>query len=427
MNRLFWGITLLVAVTAGGWAQSTWRGQAEVWSTADAPTDGFVAASNQFPRNSLLSVENYKSRKTIQVRVVSGLPSGSTALVLLNSRAAQALDIKPGDIPLVGVRLDPSGIDRPDNPDPDVNPLAGKPTTPTSTKATPPAAVTPSAPVASVTTAPAPTLAPVAKDTTARTPTVSTLDVPRDSGSVKSENLPLPALATPEPEPEPTPLPVVSEPEPAVPSTPGRMVFTATKDPEAEALAPEPTPEPVVDPSPVAVVTPEPTPVPEPEPETVAVPEPVATSAPPAPAEVVALVPEPVATPEPVAANEAVATPVPTPAPVAVVPQAVKPAPAAAWVSVPGKLDGPVLGTVPVLAGLEKGKSYVQLGAWATEADVLNVLGTVKSYVPLALYKAEGEKNPWRVVVAGAPKNQLGMLLMHYRAQGFRTAGVVRG
>ena len=85
------------------------------------------------------------------------------------------------------------------------------------------------------------------------------------------------------------------------------------------------------------------------------------------------------------------------------------------------------MGTVAVLPGLEKGRSYVQVGAWASETELLAALGSVKSYVPLALYKAEGEKNPWRVVVASAPKGQLGLLLMHYRSQGFRTAGVVKG
>jgi hypothetical protein len=103
------------------------------------------------------------------------------------------------------------------------------------------------------------------------------------------------------------------------------------------------------------------------------------------------------------------------------------PALASAWVSTPAKLEGPVLGQVGLLASLEKGKSYVQVGSWATEAEVLRVLDAVKSYVPLALYKAEGQKNPWRIVAPSAPKGQMGVLLMLFRSEGFRNATVVKG
>lgn len=447
MNRMFWGIALLVLVAAGGWAQSTWRGQAEVWTTADAPTEGFLAASNEFPKNSLLTVENYKTRKTIQVRVVSTLPAGATAFILLNARAAQALEIKAGEIPLVGVRIDPTGIDRADNPDPDVNPLASRTERAPAVASTPPSAVTPAVPVATATTTPAPTLAPEAQDTTARTPAVTSLEVARSSTALDPDLLPLPALADPEPvaETEPTPLVVTEEPEPEAPVTPGRRVFVTTRDPEPVAsdapvtetpptetpVAEEPIePEPeVLEPEPEVAVAPEVVEAVEPEAEPVPEPEPL-----PEVVETPALVEAPVEE-VPVAVAPVVDAPV-VEAPMVAPPVLVAPAPAApvppkvsstAWVAEPGKLEGPILGAVPVLASLEKGRSYVQVGAWASEADLLVALSTIKTHVPLALYKAEGEKNPWRVVVAAAPKGQLGVLLMHYRSQGFRTAGVVKG
>jgi hypothetical protein len=101
-------------------------------------------------------------------------------------------------------------------------------------------------------------------------------------------------------------------------------------------------------------------------------------------------------------------------------------APAASWVDTPSKLSGPVLGQVPLLASLEKGRPYVQVGAWASEAELLAALDSVKTYVPLAIYKAEGQKNPWRVV-ASAPNAQLGVLLASYRNQGFRAANLIKG
>lgn len=355
MNRLFWGIALLVLAAAGGWAQSTWRGQAEVWAAATAPAEGFVVASNEFPRNSLLTVENYKTKKTIQVRVVAPLPAGSSALVLLNPKSARALEIKAGEAPMVGVQIDPTGVDRPDNPDPDVNPLAAK---------TPGVA--------------APVAAP---------------------GAAAAPGLPLPALA------DRTPLPVADEPDTTAPVTPGKKVFLTSRDPEPEAPAPTPVPTPVA-------------PAAEPVAEAAAPPATPTEPATPAP-----VVPTPVAV-APVAAP-VVEAPVVAPVPVAALP--VTPAPASSWVSVPGKLEGSVLGQVPVLAGLEKGRSYVQVGAWSTQADLMKAMETVKTYVPLALYQASGEKNPWRMVVASAPRSQLGVLLMLFKSQGFRAASVVKG
>jgi hypothetical protein len=400
MNRLLWGIAFLVLAAAGGWAQSTWRGQAEVWSSASAPVDGFVAASNEFPRNSLLSVENYKTKKTIQVRVVAALPAGSSALVLLNLKAARALEIKAGDAPMVGVRLDPTGADLAQNPDPDINPLASRP-------------AVAEAPAVTPTPTPAPEVTPEA--------------TPAPAPVAKTEPLlPLPSLAAPEPVPEParTPLAVADEPEAATPVTPGKKVFVTTRNPEpvaaetpvvtepVAALVAEPEPEPVAAP----VVEPEPEPVPAPAPapavvETKPAPEPTPT------AEPTPAVPE---------AKPAVAEAKPATTEAASTAAAVKAAPATGWVSVPSKLEGPVLGQVAVLPGLEKGRAYVQVGAWATEADVLKALESVKSYVPLALYQAEGEKNPWRIV-APAPRTQLGVLLALFKSEGFRVAALVKG
>ncbi len=329
MNRLFWGVAFLFLAAATPWAQSTWRGQAEVWTAKNVPADGLVAASNEFPLNTLLNVENYKSKKTIQVRVLAPLPAGSSDLVLLSPKAAAALEIKVGDVPLVGVRIDPTGTDRPDNPDPDVNPAAQ-----------------PAAAAASPATGP------------------GGLPLPTVTGAV--------------------PLAVADETENA-PSTPGKKVFESTKSAEPVA-GPA-----VADTGPAA------------SPPSDAAPAVKDTGS---------------ATAESAPASDAAPDQVPV-APL-------KAALANTWVAVPGRLQGPVLGQVPVLASLEKGKPYVQLGTWATEAELLATLDSVKSYVPLALYKAEGQKNPWRVVAA-APKGQLGMLLMLFRSEGLRSAAVVRG
>lgn len=400
MNRSLWGIAFLVLVAGGGWGQSTWRGQAEVWDPATAPADGFVVASNDFPQNSLLTIENYKSHKTVQVRVVSTLPAGSAALVALNAKASQALEIKAGDFPLVGVTLDPTGTDRPDNPDPDVNPLAATPATALATAQT--------------------------QDQTSGSPTT-----PASSAATPASPLPLPAVASssapaPAAQSDRAPLAVADEPEPVAPATPGKTIFQTTRDSEpvvAETSAPAASSE----------ATPA-TPTPNAPPVAVAPPAPSVVSAPAGDLVPVAPVPPADATPLPAPASPDTETPTSVPAvtaapavaPVPTAPVAVKPATGSDWVAVPSKLEGPILGQVAVLPSLEKGRIYVQVGAWATEADVLKAMESLKTYVPLALFQAEGEKNPWRVV-ASAPKGQLGVLLMLFRSEGFRTASVVKG
>ncbi len=341
MKRALGAIVLLLAAS-GLWAQSTWRGQAEIWTAKNLPSDGLVAASNEFPPNTLLTVENYKTRKSVQVRVVAGLPSGSTDLVLLSPRAAQALDIKAGEVPLVGVQIDASGLgaDRPDNPDPDVNPLAPKTT----------------------------------------------------DGSKVATPIPLPPVA-----PSSSALPVSNEPD-ATPNTATKKGFQRTSNPAAPTPAADPAPVPA--PVPVSpVASPTGTPVADAPVAEAPADQPAAPAAPAAP---------------------------PSDAAPALTVLPVKAAPDGVWVAAPLRLEGPTLGQVPVLASLEKGKRYVQLGSWATEAEVLATLDKVKSYVPLALYKAEGQKNPWRVV-ASAPKAQLGVLLMLFRSEGLRFASVVKG
>ncbi|NNM67212.1 MAG: hypothetical protein HKM06_04270, partial [Spirochaetales bacterium] len=108
MKRFLGLIVVLVGFSIPLWAQTSWKGQAEVWSDATLPLDGYYVASDQFPRNTVLIVENYKTRKTVQVRVVSGLPEGSACLVKLSPKAATALGMAPGDSVPVSVQIDTS-------------------------------------------------------------------------------------------------------------------------------------------------------------------------------------------------------------------------------------------------------------------------------------------------------------------------------
>jgi|GEM_PF-2508001 len=383
MNRLIGVLFCGLLLGSLGWSQSVWRGQAEVWTGPDAPSEGFVAASNEFPRNSLLKVENFKSQKSIDVRVVSGLPDGSTALVLLNAKAAAALDIKSGEVPMVGVSPDTSSSDLSQNPDPDINPAVDAP-----------AAV-------AMTPPPAATAVPPSSDSSP-----DAASEPSAEGSA------------------PTPLPVVPETTPT-PSTPGKTVFESTDQPAPPAPAPVAEPAAAPDSEAPAPATTE-TPVPE----TAETPAPATTVAPAVPLPPTGSTPEapPVVT-APAPETPPVTAPLSPPSSPPLTPLAVAPTVLPsdrAWVSEPQPLKGPVLGQVVWIPALDHGKAYVQVGAWPTRAALVATLDTVKSYVPLVLFNAKGEKNPWRLL-ASAPHSQLGVLLNSYRAQGFGRATVVKG
>ncbi len=495
MKQLFGAVLILTVSLAGLTAQSTWRGQAEVWQGAGAPTGGYVAAANEFTKNSLVTIENYKTKKTVQVRIVSTLPQGSSSFILISAKAAAALDIALTDTPLVGVQIDTTiggskGIvedDTAQNPDPDVNPLAtakpkvaaGTPVastpvplpataeTPTPALTNTPATPTPvDAPSESPIMTPAPVVAAVSPaskpasaseeipvvllpqapvaPTLARTGAATTnpAELTKASSSVDPELTPLPPLEAPPPVAPPS-LAVADMSEETAPVTPGRRVFLPTTGTDI-----------VADETPVVEETPGKKTTPEAESKTAV--EPVA----PAPETVAETpTPAPVVTPAPVATPAVAETPKATETPPAVVeaPKSVTnppvvetlkadvtspavsattkpatvtsapPAAAKAWVSTPGKLSGPVLGTIGVLTQLEKGKSYVQVAAYATQAEVLKVLESMSSYVPVSVYQATGEKNPWRILIDSAPKAQMGVLLNQFRNQGFRTASIIKG
>ncbi|MEI8096244.1 MAG: hypothetical protein WCG80_18685, partial [Spirochaetales bacterium] len=172
MKRVFLASFWLTLVLGGLGAQSTWRGQAELWQGTGAPTGGFVAASNDFTRNSVVTIENYKTKKTVQVRVVGPLPAGASAFILVSPKAATALAMEAGDSPLVGVQLDTSiasakGLEEDNavNPDPDVNLLAGAKPKPIAALPTPAPAPTPTE-----TPTPAPTPVPIPAPTVAEVP-----------------------------------------------------------------------------------------------------------------------------------------------------------------------------------------------------------------------------------------------------------------
>ncbi len=122
---------LLIGLCAS--AQSFWDGNAALQRGDLTFESGSFAASNSFPVGTMIVVENLETGKTADVMVSKRAGEQSDLLVLLSSKAAEALDISAGQVASVRVtlksvavaeaepRLDEETLSK----DPDVNPAAG--------------------------------------------------------------------------------------------------------------------------------------------------------------------------------------------------------------------------------------------------------------------------------------------------------------
>jgi hypothetical protein len=76
---------------------SVWEGAASVSAGGDLPDEGYYAATNSFPRNTVVDVTNLETGKTIRVIVASGLETPGL-LAILSRDAAQNIGLRPRSI-----------------------------------------------------------------------------------------------------------------------------------------------------------------------------------------------------------------------------------------------------------------------------------------------------------------------------------------
>ncbi len=149
---LLFAAAILVCSASFVSAESVWEGSAAMGRYGEFPFTGYYGASNSFPQNTFVEVENIENGKRTRLIVVDRL-SDSGLLMLLSNQAAEDLGIYQGDISRIKVRLISKGDsasntgydDMVYNPDPDFNPAAEfminddlaviEPVTPASTEA----------------------------------------------------------------------------------------------------------------------------------------------------------------------------------------------------------------------------------------------------------------------------------------------------
>jgi len=217
-------------------AQSVWEGSCAVGAYGSFPSTGLYGASNSFPQNTLVTVENPQTNKKATVLIIDRL-NDSGLFMLLSRDAGSAIGLSTGEVSQVKVTLTKRSSpvsqgpsDLPYSPDPDVFPAAsvGNPNSLSfldqylgssgAAQPRPPA------------TAPAPPEAPPKEQTTiqpAQAPSSTTK--PPEAG---------PAVSTLAPQPEQKPTPV--QPSTAPPAPELAQLSTQPQTSGAEPTPPKP-------------------------------------------------------------------------------------------------------------------------------------------------------------------------------------------
>ncbi len=111
-------------------SQSEWEGTTAMGRYGEFPATGYYGASNSFPRNTLIKVENIENGSSVEVMIVDRLDDPGLFL-LLSREAAEKIGIQDDRIARTRIvladnssRLSVESADRPYSDDPDLNPNA---------------------------------------------------------------------------------------------------------------------------------------------------------------------------------------------------------------------------------------------------------------------------------------------------------------
>ncbi len=133
MATKFWIAAAFLIVSLFAAAESFWDGGAAIQKGDSAFESGFYVASNSFPVNTEVIVQNLETGKTVTAIVVGRIDDQGDLLVLLSPKVAAAIGISQGQVTPVRVTVKTTATamrggrigDLPYSQDPDINPSAG--------------------------------------------------------------------------------------------------------------------------------------------------------------------------------------------------------------------------------------------------------------------------------------------------------------
>lgn len=116
-------------------SQEVWEGTAAQIRPGEFTSPGFFAASNSFPKNSTILIENLQNGKQVKVTVIKRVEQSSNVFLLISAKAAAALGFEQSEVVRVKIRLTAGSLipmaglpdDLSYNPDPDIDPTASLP------------------------------------------------------------------------------------------------------------------------------------------------------------------------------------------------------------------------------------------------------------------------------------------------------------
>ncbi|MQY76891.1 MAG: hypothetical protein GH155_04600, partial [Spirochaeta sp.] len=135
MHRIILSLLLSFCALSTITSQEVWEGTAAQIRPGEFAAPGFFAASNSFPKNSTIEIENLETGKRVKVTVLKRVEQSTNIFLLISAEAAAALGIGPSEVIRVKSRLTAGSLmpmaglpdDLPYNPDPDIDPTAAIP------------------------------------------------------------------------------------------------------------------------------------------------------------------------------------------------------------------------------------------------------------------------------------------------------------
>jgi hypothetical protein len=391
---------------------STWEGVASVSMGGDMPETGLFAATNSFPRNTVVEVTNLENNRTVRVTITASLDNPGL-LVVLSKDAADAIGLNARSIGRVVMRQppeSPSLARTPSAADPDYDPAAMVAAAGVnqalleelladeviSTEAAAinfyenlfaeevPAFRDEGLGEGALPLAQEEFLALANED--------EVIPVQEDVGTVLAA---VPAPVTPAPVPTPTPVPA---PAPAPTPTPAASAANPIRnDLENYDIALVPagnrTPnngQPIIDPSNIIAPIPAPAQTPQPEPVII-------------PAQIIPSIPaQPTVVPAEPARTSGQTSPTQPAAPIT---------PAVAQATQISGLSAPVINE------LEKGKYYIQLAALSSVDSVARELSKIGNSLPLAIQNGGTAERPvYRILIGPVNLGESGAILQRFQS-----------
>ena len=104
MKRSVLVLLILLCAPWLAFAVSVWQGSCAVGSYGSFPSTGLYGASNSFPQNTLVTVENTQTNQKATVLIIDRL-NNSGLFMLLSRDAGKAIGLGPSEVGQVSVTL----------------------------------------------------------------------------------------------------------------------------------------------------------------------------------------------------------------------------------------------------------------------------------------------------------------------------------